>query len=343
MMSKAGQIGISALCLSMLLVAGCSPNQPQSAPTADTHVHPNPVRQNRFQSLNTPAPRDEARIPVTTIEGTRYFPLEELLRLAGYRTAGGEANRQLFIGDIDPAYAITVGSRQAMKEGQEIVLSAPTMRKNDRLLAPLTALSDLFGRDIRYRVETDSIVLRADTDHAPSNDGNDSRLSAQSVSSPQPNVEPFFRDAVGDSGSASRGMTALASRVDADALIDTAKHFMGTPYLFGAAHYSKSQKFDCSSFTQYVFGKYGIELPRVARRQAEQGTPVSRHSLRKGDLVFFSVPGRFKSDNIIGHVGIYIGNGQMINTYSDKKGVHIANMNNGYWSEQYLSARRVIS
>lgn len=338
-MSKAGQIGISALCMSMLLIAGCNTNQRQSAPTADTRVHPNQVQQNHFQSLNRPATND-ARIPVATIEGTRYFPLQDLLQLAGYRTAAGKTKQEMLIGDVDPSYMITVGSRQAAKEGQTMTLSAPPMMKNNRLLVPLTALSDLFERDIRYRVEANAIVLQAVSDGAVAMDGGDSTLSAPSVSPSQTNGEAFFRDAVGEEQG---GMTALSKQVDEDALIDTAKHFMGTPYLFGASPYPESRKFDCSSFTQYVFGKYGIDLPRLARRQAEQGTPVSRQSLRKGDLVFFAVPGRFKSDNIVGHVGIYIGDGKMINTYSDKQGVHIADINRGYWSEQYLGARRVIS
>ncbi len=338
-MSKAGNTCIAALCMSMLLIAGCNTNQQQSAPTADTHVHPNQVQQNHFQSLNTPANND-ARIPVAMIEGTRYFPLQELLQLVGYRTTAGKTKQQMLIGDIDPSYAITVGSRQAAKEGQEMSLSAPPIMKNNRLLVPLTVLSDLFERDIRYRVEANSIVVQAVSDGANTIiDGSDSTLSAQSVTPSQPNGEAFFKDAAGDDHG---GMIALANRVNADALIDTAKHFMGTPYLFGAAPYSESHKFDCSSFTQYVFGKYGIDLARLARRQAEQGTPVSRQSLRKGDLVFFAVPGRFKSDNIVGHVGIYIGDGKMINTYSDKQGVHIANINQGYWSTQYLGARRVI-
>jgi len=338
-MSKAGNTCIAALCMFMLLIAGCNTNQQQSAPTADTRVRPNQVQQNPFQSLNTPANSD-ARIPVATIEGTRYFPLQELLQLVGYRTAAGETKQQMLIGDIDPSYAITVGSRQAAKEGQDMSLSAPPIMKNNRLLVPLTVLSDLFERDIRYRVEANSIVVQAVSDGADTIGGSDSTLSAQSASPSQPKGEAFFQDAARVNHG---GMTALANRVDEDALIATAKHFMGTPYLFGAGPYSETRKFDCSSFTQYVFGKYGVDLPRVARRQAEEGTPVSRQSLRKGDLVFFSVPGRFKSDNIVGHVGIYIGNGQMINTYSDKQGVHIADINQGYWSTQYLGARRVIS
>lgn len=338
-MSKAGILGISALCLSLLLVAGCNTNLQQSAPTADTHVHPNQVQQTPLQSLDRPTAND-ARIPVATIEGKRYFPLEELLRLVGYRTSAGKSKQQTLIGDIDPSYAITVGSKQAVKEGQSMSLSAPPVMRNNRLLVPLTALSDLFARDIRYRVEANAIVLQAVSDGAHPIGGADSALSAQSVAPSQPNGEAFFQDAV-DDGHGS--LSALADQVDEEALIDTAKHFMGTPYLFGAGPYSETRKFDCSSFTQYVFGKYGVDLPRVARRQAEQGVPVSRQSLRKGDLVFFSVPGRFKSDNIVGHVGIYVGNGRMINTYSDKQGVHIADINQGYWSTQYLGARRVIS
>src|SRR5262249_41672538 len=96
-------------------------------------------------------------------------------------------------------------------------------------------------------------------------------------------------------------------------MIAFARKFLGVPYVFGTDSYSSGNRsFDCSTFTGYVYGKFGVDLPRTARAQSKLGDPVARDELKKGDLLFFSVPGRFKSDDIVGHVGIYMGNGQMI-------------------------------
>lgn len=312
------KISIVTACFVLLLMAGCTLNQ-QQQPFGDNVQ--------KFDTISA-----EARIPVINIGQTPYFPLHDLLHTVGYRSSPGDSKQQLLIGDLDPAFKITEGIKRALKEEQEMELSDAPVMQGDRLLVPVTALSDLFAQDFHYRLEGDEIVVLAKSDSSISMDGMDANMSTMSTTS-------FFADAGQDDN---RGFVALAN-VNADKLIATAKRYMGTPYLFGAKPYPQSRKFDCSSFTQYVYGKYGVTLPRVARNQAQKGKPVSRQALRKGDLVFFAVPGRFKSDKTMGHVGIYIGNGQMINTYSDKKGVHIANINKGYWADQYLSARRVIS
>ncbi|MER8225841.1 bifunctional lytic transglycosylase/C40 family peptidase [Streptomyces sp. NPDC094143] len=73
--------------------------------------------------------------------------------------------------------------------------------------------------------------------------------------------------------------------------------------------------FDCSGLTTYAFAKVGIRLPRVAAAQAGMGRRIPARlgtsALRPGDLVFYAyAPGR---DSTIYHVGIYLGNGQMVN------------------------------
>jgi cell wall-associated NlpC family hydrolase len=73
-----------------------------------------------------------------------------------------------------------------------------------------------------------------------------------------------------------------------------------------------------------------------------QGMAVSRQALKPGDLLFFYVPGRFRSNSIIGHVGLYIGGGQMIHaTPSAPSGVKITSIDSSYWKQKFLSARRV--
>jgi cell wall-associated NlpC family hydrolase len=102
---------------------------------------------------------------------------------------------------------------------------------------------------------------------------------------------------------ASSGGTASETAVVAEAT-----KYLGVPYLWGGT--DPAMGLDCSGFTQLVFGNLGIDLPRVSSQQATAGRPVaSLAQARPGDLVLFD---NSSSRAGIDHVGIYIGNGQMI-------------------------------
>lgn len=123
----------------------------------------------------------------------------------------------------------------------------------------------------------------------------------------------------------------------ADDVINTGDNYLGTPYRFGSA-FGNTSSFDCSSFTSYVFSRHGITLPRTSIGQASVGTPVSKANLQKGDLVFYDTD----FNGSINHVGIYAGNGKMLNAQS--KGVAFADaFSPYYWGARYVTARRVIS
>ncbi|MFD0717492.1 C40 family peptidase [Paenibacillus sp. GCM10027626] len=124
----------------------------------------------------------------------------------------------------------------------------------------------------------------------------------------------------------------------ADQVISTAKQFMGVPYKFGAPS-GRTDEFDCSSFTQYVFEQNGINLPRSSRQQANVGTPVSKDQLQSGDLIFADT----NHDGIINHVAIYMGDGKIIHTYRVGIGVTISNFAGSTWDKTFVTARRVIS
>ncbi len=116
-------------------------------------------------------------------------------------------------------------------------------------------------------------------------------------------------------------------------IVDTARQYLGTPYLWGG---STPRGFDCSGFTQYVFRQHGISIPRTTTTQCNVGTYVSQDELLPGDLVFLQNTYR----DGISHVGIYIGNGQMI--HAANAGVLISDLSGAYYVEHYATARRII-
>lgn len=86
-------------------------------------------------------------------------------------------------------------------------------------------------------------------------------------------------------------------------LLSIAYSLQGRPYVYGATGPST---FDCSGFTQYVYGRIGVGLSRTTFTQVNEGTSIPVSQAQAGDLVFF---GSASSPH---HVGIYVGNGQYI-------------------------------
>lgn len=127
-----------------------------------------------------------------------------------------------------------------------------------------------------------------------------------------------------------------SSESTGQSIVNYAKRFIGTKYKWGG---TTTKGFDCSGFTKYVYKKFGISLSRVSRSQAKNGTYIKKANLRIGDLVFFDTNG---GKNGINHVGIYIGGGKFIHSSSSHKGVVISNLNSGFYSKTYMTARRVL-
>ena len=115
--------------------------------------------------------------------------------------------------------------------------------------------------------------------------------------------------AAGLTGAASTAAaTGTAGAASESAVVREAHKYVGVPYLWGGTDPAKG--LDCSGFTKLVYGNLGVDLPRTSSQQATAGKAVANlDAARPGDLVFFdhspSRPG-------IDHVGVYIGNGQMI-------------------------------
>jgi cell wall-associated NlpC family hydrolase len=118
-----------------------------------------------------------------------------------------------------------------------------------------------------------------------------------------------------------------ASTGSVQTALDTAMAQLGDPYVWSAAG---PDAFDCSGLTQYAYAAAGIALPHSSRAQSTMGTPVDRADLQPGDLVFFYSP--------VSHVGIYIGNGQMVHASTSGQPVIVSSVD----MKGYVSARRLV-
>ena len=124
-----------------------------------------------------------------------------------------------------------------------------------------------------------------------------------------------------------------------DNILSEAESYLGTPYRYGGTSRSG---IDCSAFVLSVFGAAaGMELPRVAAEQSQEGDSVERTELQKGDLVFFSHGGRR-----ISHVGIVeevTAEGQIKFIHAaTSKGVMVSSLDDNYWGPKFRFAKRVI-
>ena len=109
------------------------------------------------------------------------------------------------------------------------------------------------------------------------------------------------------------------NKVTGSQIAKYAKKFLGCPYVYGGTNLTKGS--DCSGFTQSIYKEFGYTIPRTSLEQSTYGTKVSASSVKEGDLVFY------KNGKTVGHVAIYIGDGQIIHSSNEKDGVKISQMN----------------
>jgi len=122
-------------------------------------------------------------------------------------------------------------------------------------------------------------------------------------------------------------------------ILALAKQYQGAPYSRGASLESSGAT-DCSGFVQYIYQGFHIHLPRCSCDQAQVGKTVTQNldfsRLLPGDLLFFRRSGRY-----IGHSGIYMGEGKMIHASNHLKGVTITDLDQDYYINTFVVAKRV--
>jgi peptidoglycan DL-endopeptidase CwlO len=143
-------------------------------------------------------------------------------------------------------------------------------------------------------------------------------------------VQPSSSNAGFGIAAASSDGATVAPPARYGGVVGIAMRFLGTPYRWGGS--SPSTGFDCSGLVMYVFAQVGVSLPHSTYALWGMGVAVPRDQLAPGDLVFFSG---------LGHMGIYIGGGQMIHAPQTGDVVKISAITSGWYASTYVGARRI--
>jgi len=228
-----------------------------------------------------------------------FVPIRPLAEEAGYTLDWYNEGGQSVVTFTYESNKVVVrtGDATAMVNGVPVQMSKAPFKINGYTYVPLRFIGESLGHLIQWDSQNGIAILSTDgVFHAPA----------------------WYRP---DEG------TELANKI-----IQTAKQYLGVRYVYGG---STPSGFDCSGFLQYVFNKYGINLPRTAAEMYTAGTRVTGN-LQPGDLVFF------KEGSKVSHVGMYIGEGQYIDAASGSRmRVSLSDLN-GSWSQRYyVGAKRV--
>ena len=140
-----------------------------------------------------------------------------------------------------------------------------------------------------------------------------------------------------EAGAPARGTAPEAARPTDErglrtSLVDTARGYLGVPYLFGG---TTARGFDCSGLTGAVYRLNGLRLPRSSEAQFEAGNAVDLDEARPGDLLFFATGGGRR----ITHVGLYLGHGTFIHAPSHGRSICEDRLDEAYYRKAFVGAR----
>ena len=129
---------------------------------------------------------------------------------------------------------------------------------------------------------------------------------------------------------------------DAEAFVNYAKGFIGTPYVYGSTN--PAIGFDCSGFINHVAHHFGLNVPRSSVDYTNFGTDVSMANAKVGDLILFT--GTDASQRVVGHMGIVTNsspdNFEFIHSTSGKaKGVTVSQLK-GYYETRFVKVIRIL-
>jgi cell wall-associated NlpC family hydrolase len=237
------------------------------------------------------------------------------LAAAQYRTGGIDPTVQLVLSSSPDAYLERaglldkLGSRQTAALARLAAERQDVTRTHDAADAKLTAL-----RSAQERLAARKRVVQTKLAQAQALLDRLSAPERAAVDASDGSSAPTTRAATRSPLSPAPGLPgAAAPSPRAAQAVAFAYRALGLPYVWGA---TGPNAYDCSGLTQAAWKSAGVSLPRTTYTQINAGTRVAESALQPGDLVFFY--------SGISHVGIYIGNGQMIHAPHPGAPVRIA-------------------
>ncbi|MFE5819890.1 NlpC/P60 family protein [Streptomyces sp. NPDC056479] len=233
---------------------------------------------------------------------------------AQYRASGVDPALQLALSEDPDRYL--AGAEFADRAGHRQAASVADVRRQLREIEQLRGaahieLTSLKSRQAELKRHKETLTGKLDEAKELL-----ARLTAQERAHlQQSGTDRAARSATGarDALTALGPATAGAPNSRAASAISYVYAKLGSPYVWGA---TGPDAFDCSGLTQAAYRSAGISLPRTTYAQIDAGRRVSRSELLPGDLVFFY--------SSISHVGLYIGNGQMIHAPNPSAPVRVA-------------------
>lgn len=215
----------------------------------------------------------------------------------------------------EPLFCVTInaemGSVQELKSGTTYEESDELYKGESKVKSEGTSGDQLVTNEV---VSVNGTVLTSEVvDTAVLNESSDTIVYKGTKERPRDTVRADYGgEVIGSGNGASIAAYAL--------------QFVGNPYVSGGT--SLTNGADCSGFTQSVFAKFGISLPRTSGAQGSVGKGVSYSEARAGDIIYYS-----------GHVGIYIGGGKIVHAANPGKGICVSGAKS---VGKIVSVRRIV-
>ncbi|WP_145952778.1 C40 family peptidase [Tessaracoccus aquimaris] len=221
--------------------------------------------------------------------------------------------------DKDAAAKVELGKQYDAKEAEAQAVYDRLSEEERQRLAAIEA--ERVRREAAAQAEAEA---RAAQERASRDTATSPRVEAPASTSPSaPASSKAPKPETQEEPPAASGGSGRAQDV-----VDAALSKVGSRYVWGT---SGPSTFDCSGLTSWAYRQVGINLTRSSRGQfSSAGYKVSKSDLRPGDLVFYYSP--------VSHVGLYIGNGKIVDAANPRSGVRVTSLN----SMPFSGARRVI-
>lgn len=178
------------------------------------------------------------------------------------------------------------------------------------------------SNDVRGFVKEKDLVSAKESALLVKENGKEAYASAEESVKPEENKAFYYKL-----------VSAKAGDLEAfyrEQIVELAKTYLGNPYVYGGT--DPVNGIDCSAFMQYLYGIYGISLPRTSKSQGFVGTMITKDSVDKGDLIIYA------DDAEIYHVVMFAGDGKTVEAANEAEGIVSKEVNatNAVWGISLL-------